>query len=88
MDSLRMRLTEAVLAIPQLFVLILLALFSATSFATIVLIIGLLRWMSMARLVRASFLQHRERDFVMAANYIGDGLRDAMDPGGTFRTGG
>src|SRR5579871_5352003 len=51
-DSLLMRFTEAVLAIPQAFVLILLAVFFGTSFLTIVLIIGLLRWMTVARLVR------------------------------------
>ncbi|MBV9325345.1 MAG: ABC transporter permease [Chloroflexi bacterium] len=77
-DSLLMRLTEAVLAIPQLFVLILLAVFFGTSFATIVLIIGLLRWMSVARLMRASFLQHRERDYVMAARALGASTRRLM----------
>ncbi|HEY1293508.1 MAG TPA: ABC transporter permease [Chloroflexota bacterium] len=70
-DSLLMRLTEAMLAIPQLFVLILLAVFFGTSFGAIVLIIGLLRWMSVARLVRASFLQHRGRDYVLAARALG-----------------
>ena len=70
-DGLLMRFTEVVLAIPQLLVLILLAVFFGTSFATIVLIIGLLRWMSLARLVRASFLQHRERDYVIAARAVG-----------------
>jgi peptide/nickel transport system permease protein len=70
-DSLLMRLTEAVLAIPQLFVLILLAVFFGTSFLTVVLIIGLLRWMTVARLVRASFLQHPDHDYVMAARALG-----------------
>jgi peptide/nickel transport system permease protein len=70
-DSLLMRFTEAVIAIPQLFVLILLAVFFGTSFGTIVLIIGLLRWMPVARLMRASFLQHRERDYVLAARALG-----------------
>jgi len=70
-DSLLMRLTEAVIAFPQLFILILLAVFFGTSFTTIVLIIGLLRWMPVARLVRASFLQHREREYVVAARALG-----------------
>ncbi len=77
-DSLLMRLTEAVLAIPQLFVLILLAVFFGTSFVTVVLIIGLLRWMSVARLVRASFLQHREHDYVMAARALGASTQRLM----------
>ena len=42
-----------------------------TSFWTIVLVIGLLRWMSVARLVRVTYLQLRERDFVTAARALG-----------------
>ena len=61
LDSVLMRLTELFLAFPQLFVLILLAALSGTSFWTIVLVIGFLRWMPVARLVRAAFLQLKER---------------------------
>ena len=70
-DSLLMRFTEAVIAFPQLFILILLAVFFGTSFGTIVLIIGLLRWMPVARLVRAVYLQQREREYVLAARALG-----------------
>ncbi|MBV9582747.1 MAG: ABC transporter permease [Chloroflexi bacterium] len=77
-DSLLMRFTEAVLAFPQLFILILLAVFFGTSFATIVLIIGLLRWMPIARLVRADFLQHREREYVIAARALGSSTHRLM----------
>jgi peptide/nickel transport system permease protein len=70
-DSLLMRFTEAVIAFPQLFILILLAVFFGTSFGTIVLLIGLLRWMPVARLVRAAFLQQREREYVLAARALG-----------------
>jgi len=71
LDSVLMRLTELVIAFPPLFVLILLAALVGTSFWTIVLVIGLLRWMSVARLVRVTFLQLRERDFVVAARALG-----------------
>jgi peptide/nickel transport system permease protein len=40
-------------------------------FILVVLVIGSLNWMSVARLVRASFLSVREMDFVLAARAIG-----------------
>jgi peptide/nickel transport system permease protein len=70
-DSVLMRLTEMFVAFPPLFILILLASLFGTSFWTIVLVVGLLRWMQVARLVRASFLQIKEQDFVMAARALG-----------------
>jgi peptide/nickel transport system permease protein len=71
LDSVLMRLTELVIAFPPLFVLILLAALVGTSFWTIVLVVGLLRWMSVARLVRVTFLQLKEREFVTAARALG-----------------
>jgi len=70
-DSLLMRLTEMFIAFPQLFILILLAALFGTSFWTIVLVVGLLRWMPVARLVRAAFLQLKEQEYVTAARAIG-----------------
>ena len=46
---------------------------AALSFWVIVLIIGLLSWPTVARLVRASFLVLREREFTEAARAIGAG---------------
>jgi peptide/nickel transport system permease protein len=45
--------------------------FFGTSFTTVVLIIGLLRWMPVARMLRAGFLQHRGQDYVLAARALG-----------------
>jgi peptide/nickel transport system permease protein len=45
---------------------------AALNFGVIVLIIGGLSWMSVARLVRASFLSLREREFAEAARAIGN----------------
>jgi peptide/nickel transport system permease protein len=71
LDSVLMRLTELVIAFPPLFVLILLAALVGTSVWTIVLVVGLLRWMSVARLTRATYLQLKEREFVTAARAVG-----------------
>jgi peptide/nickel transport system permease protein len=75
-----MRFTDVVLSIPLLpLLLVLTAIVSATSnkaslsFFVIVVLIGGLTWPAAARLVRASFLSLREREFAEAARAIGAG---------------
>jgi peptide/nickel transport system permease protein len=75
-----MRATDVVLCIPLLpLLLVLTAIVSATSnkaslsFVVIVVLIGALSWPGIARLVRASFLSLREREFAEAARAIGAG---------------
>jgi peptide/nickel transport system permease protein len=79
-DSVLMRFTDAFLCLPPFLVLILLAsilrevempLFQRNSVLTIGLVIGVLSWMTFARLVRAAFLTLRELDFVSAARALG-----------------
>jgi peptide/nickel transport system permease protein len=68
-DSILMRFTDAMLSLPSLLVLILLAailretdlpLVQRNSVMTIAFVIGILSWMTVARLVRASFITFRE----------------------------
>jgi len=79
-DNVLMRITDAALTLPSLLVLILLSamlheieipLVKKNSVLTIALVIGLLSWMTVARLIRASFLSIREKCFVMAARSVG-----------------
>jgi peptide/nickel transport system permease protein len=84
-DSILMRITEAMLNIPEIFLLIVMAkyfggkipevdLFGRTfsgSVVVIVLIIGLTSWMYLARIVRAQFLSLKENEFVLAARATG-----------------
>lgn len=70
-DNALMRLVDLALSLPDLFLLILASALLGPSVITMVLIIGLVRWMNMARLVRASFLSLREREFVEAARAVG-----------------
>src|SRR5712691_679050 len=85
-DHTLMRLTDLFLSLPQLpLLLLLIYLFrdqvrrllgpEAGVFVLIVLVIGGLRWMLVARLVRAQFLSLREQDFVQAARGLGAGAR-------------
>jgi peptide/nickel transport system permease protein len=84
-DALLMRFTEAVISIPSIFLLLVMAkffggqipdldLFGRTfsgSVIVIIMIIGLTSWTYLARIVRAEFLSAKEEDFVMAARATG-----------------
>ncbi len=70
-DNLLMRLVDVFYSMPGLFVLILLMTLIGPGFWTIVIALGLLRWMGTARLVRASFLSLKEKEYVEAARAIG-----------------
>jgi peptide/nickel transport system permease protein len=82
-DNVLMRFTDMVLAFPSLFVLIILSLalrelpieaLRGTAFASvfsIVLVIAALSWMVVARLVRATFIALKEKEFIEAARCIG-----------------
>jgi peptide/nickel transport system permease protein len=70
-DSLIMRLTDAMLSMPSLLLLIVLTRILGPSVPTIILVIGLLSWMQVTRIVRANFLSLKEQDFVLAARTLG-----------------
>jgi peptide/nickel transport system permease protein len=79
-DNVLMRITDSALSLPALLILILLSaimreielpLMERNSVLTIALVIGLLSWMTVARLVRAAFLTIREKEFIVAAHCVG-----------------
>ncbi len=81
-DHTLMRLTDLFLSLPQLPLLLLIVYLFRDSlkkalgpeagvFILIVAVIGGLRWMPVARLVRAQFLSLREKEFVEAARGLG-----------------
>lgn len=70
-DNALMRVVDVFFSMPGLFVIILLVTLLGPSFWTIILSLGLLRWMTTARLVRASFLSLKGQDFIEAARAIG-----------------
>jgi peptide/nickel transport system permease protein len=70
-DDLLMRATDGALAIPRLFLLLLLAALFRPSLATTVLLVGCTTWMAAARLVRGDVMSIREREFVAAARAAG-----------------
>ncbi|TAM60541.1 ABC transporter permease [bacterium] len=73
-DALMMRVVDALLSFPTFFLIITVeALTDTFTLAVVVLVIGLLSWMGVARLVRGEILSLRERDFVEAARALGVG---------------
>ncbi len=66
-----MRMVDAVLCFPSIFLLLTLAALVTPSVAMITLIIALTAWMEVARVVRAEVISLRERDFAVAAEAIG-----------------
>ena len=79
-DNVIMRFTDAALSLPSLLVLILLSailleidlpFIKRNNVLTIALVIGSLSWMTNARLVRATYLTLREKEFIVAANCMG-----------------
>ena len=79
-DNLLMRIIDATLALPSLLVLILLGailrevkipFIEKNNVLTIAVVIGLLSWMTVARLVRAIFLTLRGMEYVQAARALG-----------------
>lgn len=84
-DALLMRITEAMLAIPSLFLLIVLAKFIGRnvgqvtilgrtfsgSIGIVILVIGITSWMYLARIVRANVLSLKEMDYISASKALG-----------------
>ena len=70
-DNILMRATEYVLVVPRFFLALLVVAMLGTGIMKIVLVIGILGWPEVARVVRAQFLNIREREFVLAARAIG-----------------
>lgn len=84
LDALLMRVTDAVISLPLLPLLIVLAAVdlgklglprdsTASSVARLIVIVGLFGWTTTARLVRASVLSLRSSEFVRAAQALGGG---------------
>jgi peptide/nickel transport system permease protein len=71
-----MRVTDAMLSVPVLFFVIVLSVLLGPSPRTLVVVIGGLSWMELARIVRANVLSLRQREFTEGARAIG--VRDIV----------
>jgi oligopeptide transport system permease protein len=68
LDALMMRFVDIVYALPYVFIVIILStLFARGSLAALVIAIGAVGWLTMARIVRGQTLSLRRREFIDAA---------------------
>ena len=75
-DAALMRLVDAALAIPRLFLLLLvLAVWEQAPVATLIVLIGATGWFGTGRLVRGEVLRLREETYVRAAEALGANRR-------------
>lgn len=70
-DAFIMRFTDAMMAIPALFLIITTLALFGTNVVGLVIAIGGTSWMGLARLVRAELLSIREQNYVEAARALG-----------------
>jgi len=72
LDTVMMRIVDAILSLPLLFVILVASKFLGSgSWVTVALIFGFLGWGGISRLVRSQFLSLREEAFVDAARAVG-----------------
>ncbi|MCK4901329.1 MAG: ABC transporter permease [Anaerolineales bacterium] len=72
-DTILMRITDAILVIPALALMLVIIAVAGRGIGNIILVIGLLSWTYMARVVRAQVLSVKERQFILRARAIGVG---------------
>ncbi len=71
LDNLLMRITDVFLAVPAFMLLLIVAGILGGSLPALIVAIGILNWMTVARLVRAQILSLKQQEFVIAAQAIG-----------------
>lgn len=72
-DSVMMRVVDAMMSIPALFLFMLLASIFTPTVPMLILIIGAFAWLGPARLVRGEALSLRSREYVIAMRGMGGG---------------
>ena len=70
-DDILMRFVDIILAVPAIFLFILMSILFAPNTFTLSLIIASVAWGSVARLVRGETLSIKQRDFILATRSVG-----------------
>ncbi len=70
-DTIIMRITDAMMALPSLLLILMLVTLIKPSVGTLTIAIALTRWPQITRLVRGQVLSAREQDYVIAAQALG-----------------
>ncbi|WP_225724623.1 MULTISPECIES: ABC transporter permease [unclassified Nocardia] len=78
LDSAMMRVVDTLLAIPTLFLLLILSSIFTANVGLLILVVSFAAWLSPARLVRGETLSLRTREYVQAVKMMGGGNRRAI----------
>lgn len=70
-DTLLMRFTDVFLALPSMLLMVILNAFLRPSLTTLICVLSLFGWASVARVTRAETLSLKERDFIAATRNLG-----------------
>lgn len=70
-DAIIMRIIDMLMSIPLFFLLLIVNSYLRPSIANIIIIIGILGWMSIARIVRSETLSIKERDYILCSKALG-----------------
>lgn len=70
-DALLMRFVDIFMSVPSFLIMLIISVYFKPGIQNIILIIGLLTWMNIARLVRAETLSIKEREYVLYAKVSG-----------------
>ena len=73
LDILMMRFTDIFLALPSMLLMIVLNTMLSPGLVTLILVLSLFSWASVARITRAETMSLKERDFVVASKNLGAG---------------
>lgn len=73
LDIVLMRFTDIFLALPSMLLMIVLNTILKPGFVTLIMVLSLFSWASVARITRAETMSLKERDFVLAAENLGAG---------------
>lgn len=72
-DTLCMRMTDVFLSLPSMLIMVILNAFLKPDLKTLILVLSLFSWPSIARITRAETISLKEQDFVIAAQKLGAG---------------
>ena len=78
LDEFMMRTVDVLYALPNIFLVILLMVFFSRSLLMLFVALGLVQWLTMARIVRGQVLTRKRQTFVEAARALGAGDRSIV----------
>lgn len=77
-DMIMMRIVDIISTIPLMLYVILIMVVLNSGFLSIILALGLVYWVNMARIVRGQILSIKKQEFVLAAQTIGTSTKDIL----------